>query len=151
MRQVKTVLAATALSITALSLVACTSQKNSCFAPYPPKNVAVVYPSDKSTGVSTKIGVVVVQGYFSAPPVEFVTVTTQSGGVLVATQVGPAPSPLPSPVATPPNVSGAPYGAVAVPMLSAQTTYQVQLSHSTPCFVLTDSSSSFMTGSTRPR
>jgi len=155
MRKLKTLLATSVVSMTALTLVACTSQRTAsieCLAPYPIRNVAVVYPADGSSGVSTGVGVLVLQGYFSGPPPEFATLATKAGNTLIVAPVGPAPSPLPSPIATPQRVHGAPYGAVPIPSLSPQTTYEVQLTHATPCIpFFTDSSASFTTGSASRR
>jgi hypothetical protein len=113
-----------------------------------------VYPADGSAGVSTRVGVLITQG-FSGPPPEIATVSTKAGSTIVKALIGPAPSPLPSPLATPQIVSGAPYGSARLPTLSPQTTYQVQFAHDVqfgdPRFcsvMINDGGGSFTTGST---
>jgi hypothetical protein len=91
---------------------------------------------DGSSGVLTSIGEIIAQGYFSsiegiAPGPQLISLTTQSGLPIASATIGPAPNPLPSPLATPAGVSGAPYAGIPIPMLAPETTYEVGFTHNT--------------------
>jgi hypothetical protein len=144
------------LFVTTANIIACgaspTAQGHCFYHPIPLKIMELVYPADGSTAVSTRLGVLITQGYFNGQPPEIATVSTQPGSTIVNTLLG-APSPLPSPLATPPIVG--PYGSVRLPTLLPQTTYQVQFAHDVqfgdPRFcsvMINDGGGSFTTGST---
>ncbi|HZV79568.1 MAG TPA: hypothetical protein VFF60_08115, partial [Candidatus Binatus sp.] len=118
---------------------------HACNAFRVPLYIPLVFPGDGSTGVSRRIGTLVFQGSYDklSPPIE--DLTDQAGKTVVAVPLGPPPSRLPSPLATPPGVQGAPYGAITIPTLSPLTTYHVQIIVEGPC-IGSPISDSFTTG-----
>ncbi len=126
-----------ALIFVALVLAACgpTGQQTRClFFPEPFRPVDLVFPIPGSTAVPTGIGVLVIQGAFNDIQVAFggpmsVNLTTQSGLPVASAAIGPPPTPLPSPLATPPEVSNSPKGGVSIPLLTGATTYVVTFTH----------------------
>jgi hypothetical protein len=89
--------------------------------------VELVYPASGAAGVSTSIGVAIVQGAFSYNSAAEVTVIAPSGATLTGHFVAPPPTPLPSPLATPADVAGDPYSSVPLPTLQPRSTYAVNI------------------------
>jgi len=121
----------------ALMLVGCgpTAQRTGCLlVPEPLRPVDLVFPIPAATAVPTGIGVLVIQGAFNSIQTAFggpmsVNLTTQSGLPVASGPIGPAPNPLPSPLATPAEVASLPKGGVSIPTLSGATTYVVTFTH----------------------
>lgn len=92
--------------------------------PVPAPFLVFEYPGDGATNVPTTIGELVFQGSGGASGV-----TVSANGAAVPTgPLQPAPSPLPSPLVTPPpsrGIGSAPYFAVAIGTLAPSTTYAV--------------------------
>lgn len=119
-----------------LALVACgpAVRSTQCLTPQPLRPVDLVFPIPGSTAVPTGIGVLVIQGAFSEIQVAFggpmtVSLTTQLGLPVASASIGQAPNPLPSPLATPQEVSSLFKGGVSIPPLLAATTYVVTFTH----------------------
>ncbi|HEY9179675.1 MAG TPA: hypothetical protein VIO32_03085 [Candidatus Baltobacteraceae bacterium] len=143
-----------AVGIIALALAACGgTSSRSTQAPVPcplaagayaiPAPPDLLYPMPGATGVPDGDFTLVV-GYSSRPPQ--MQLVTGSGVIpaLSSNAWGPAPSPMPSPAATPRSSSETLYG-LAVPALSAQTTYTAQVTFGNPPCQTTESAGSFTT------
>jgi hypothetical protein len=106
--------------------------------PVPAPFLFFAYPGDSATNVSTSVGRLVFGGFPGSSSVIAVN-ATPGGGVPVG-PLAPAPSPLPSPLVTPPpRTSGnVPYYAASVATLAPSTTYTVvhsfsEWSNTPPC------------------
>ena len=108
--------------------------------PAPPD---LLYPIPGATGVPDGNFTLVV-GYSTTPPA--LQLVTGSGGIptLSSNAWGPAPSPLPSPAATPRSSSETLYG-LSVPGLAAHTTYTAQVTFGSPPCQSTETAGSFTT------
>jgi hypothetical protein len=111
----------------AASLLGFTQDPGHCGPPppVPAPFLFFAYPGDGATGVPTTVGRLVFGGFPGSSSAISMTAAPQND-----VQVGPlapAPSPLPSPLATqPPRGTGSvPYYAVSVPTLAPSTTYTV--------------------------
>jgi hypothetical protein len=104
----------------------------------------LLYPIPGSTGVPTAAGSLLVAG--NVPSTVVAELVPATGTILNLGTLGPPPSPLPSPAATPISSLGTLQG-VAYPALSAATSYSVDYQDTaTPCPVaITGNSASFTT------
>ena len=98
--------------------------------PVPDPMLWLAYPEPNATGVSTSVGVLIFSGfsedYFA--PIS-VALSSASGSVAVGALKG-APSPLPSPYATPPGFNGdVPDLAAPIPTLSPATAYSASYTY----------------------
>jgi hypothetical protein len=122
------------LALFAIAFAACSSNTTiaSCGLPppYPVPEMSLAYPIPGSTNVPIRLGELIFEGDHVGA-----TLTVESPGAgnpLVLGTPTSAPSPLPTPYATPSGLSGAvPYFAVPVPTLSAATTYSVSYAYRT--------------------
>jgi hypothetical protein len=108
--------------------------------PAPPD---LLYPMPNATGVPNgNFTLVAGYGTFTPPPAQIVP--ANGGTTIAGGPWGPAPSPLPSPAATPRSSSETLYGS-AIPALAAQTTYNVDVTFGTPPCQTTETAGSFTT------
>jgi hypothetical protein len=97
-----------------------------CVTPFMPiPLVFFAYPGGGATGVSTSIGELVFAGATSGYRV---TLTGPGKGVVPTGPLGPAPSPLPSPIVPPPP-GFTTFSSVTVPKLRPASTYAVAYSY----------------------
>lgn len=120
--------------------VPCPLAAGTSAVPAPPD---LLYPMPGATGVPDG-NFTLVAGYSIRPPA--VQLVTASGGIpaFSSNAWGPPPSPMPSPAATPRSSSEVLYG-LAVPVLAARTTYNVDVTFGTPPCQTTESAGSFTT------
>jgi hypothetical protein len=143
-----TVMPAVRRSARALSVVlafgtGCSSSSSPGVAPTPPgvcPAIAIAapqlaYPIPGATGVPTAPGDLVFYG--SLPGTFAGTLRSSTSGTLALGPFGAAPSPLPSPLATPDTDSGSvsprPLAGVPYPQLAAGTTYTISFTMSGSC------------------
>ena len=95
-------------------------------APAPYRYLYLAYPPPGSRHVPRSLGALIVNGiaanYYGPTTVEL---TTQSGAAVPVGALGPAPSPLRTPLAAPPDYPQGPYYAASVPKLTPATVYYV--------------------------
>ncbi len=107
---------------------------SSCYGPSSLPAIPVmqlVYPAPGATNVPDQPGSIVVA--FSAQMGAWDMLLQSTGTPVDIGTLGPPPSPLPSPAATPPFANPVYYG-VAAPQLNAATAYTVDLKETTlPC------------------
>lgn len=120
--------AAAALTIAAFA--GCSSQKDDCVAfpanaleTLPPK---LAYPADGATAVPANIGSLIVYSYGLGVTASALPLRLQAATKNIPVSPEPLPSPLPSPLASAP-VPNPMLEAFAVPALSAQTAYALQV------------------------
>jgi len=111
--------------------------------------VELVYPASGSVGVPTNLGVVVVQGAIPSNSDVGAFIIAPSGAILTGGPVERPPSPLPSPLATPPDVLGDSYAALPLPTLQPHKTYtfnvQQQIGVDTGCVAIGKTAGYFST------
>jgi hypothetical protein len=103
----------------------------------------LLYPMPNATGVPDGNFTLVV-GYGSAAPPVPQLVPVNGGAAVNGGAWGPAPTPLPSPAATPRSAGETLYGS-AIAALSAHTAYNVTVTFGTPPCETTESAGSFTT------
>jgi len=109
------------LLIAAGAMIACSGTTISCPAGGPAViELSLAYPIPNATNVPVNLGVVILSGAFRG----IVDVRSPVGPVALGSPTS-APSPLPTPYATPLERGNVPYFAVPVPTLSPATTYTV--------------------------
>jgi hypothetical protein len=125
---------------TAPSPVPCPLDAGAVAIPAPPD---MLYPMPNATGVPDgNFTLVAGYGNFAPPTPKLVPV---NGGAAVSGGAwGPAPTPLPSPAATP-RFSGETLYGSAIPALSAHTNYNVEVTVGTPPCQTTETAGSFTT------
>lgn len=99
--------------------------------PVPIAELWLSYPQPGATSVPLNIGEIVFAGadtgYFGS---DTVSVSSSTQATVPVGAFTAAPSPMPTPFATPPNSSGnVPYEAVPIPTLSPSTTYNVSYTY----------------------